>query len=756
MRLFITTLLALTILIAGPDFASAQEGRTMIRVTAAAPYELEKIGLTAEINGQKARCTLKYVIYNPGNSPIEVDFLAPLPTEGTVTGLVLFDGQKEMPGNVYNKDEAFKIYSEIVASLRDPALLEYAGRGLFRARIFPVPPKGRQTLELNFDYLVEKNDDQIGFSFPLAGPLTAGRTPEQDIHLVIKNVAGLSGIYSPEDGAVVKHESGRDAVVTFNRKAPVQNRFRLYFSTAPSELGGVVLSHKPNQNEDGFFLFMADPVLSAQSSAKASKNVIFVLDKSGSMNGPKFEQARKALRFILERLNPEDNFNLIDYNSRVYSWQPELMNMNPENRSLALSYVDNLRSGGSTNIESALTTSLDMMTKSSQSGYVIFMTDGQPTEGEGNEMKLAEIAKKANRNNAARLFSFGVGFDVNARLLDRLSGQAGGSTVFVDPDEDLEASVSSFFSRFTTPALTKPSLNGTLPVNRVLPETLPDLFSGQQMVVVGRYPKGGETTFTLSGQQGEKTATYTYKVNLADGPSSDGQFIAAFWAQRRIGELIDQIDMAGGKPSQELVDELVQLSKEYGILTPYTSFLALEDQAITNRDELVPLAADNLSIMSESVGASANAQRDFKNRAIDFSGYYRNHPSLAEAEQQLSKTASMDKQVNRARAAATPAPSDATGNLSPQRPSAPKVNAPMQLAGQTFFYKKGQWQAADLSDDDLKSPTVIQQFSEEYFTLAGQLGAEEMVWLSQKESVIFKFKGTTYLVEPAGDNSPKG
>ncbi|MDL2260084.1 hypothetical protein LJB99_04350, partial [Deltaproteobacteria bacterium OttesenSCG-928-K17] len=266
---------------------------------------------------------------------------------------------------------------------------------------------------------------------------------------------------------------------------------------------------------------------------------------------------------------------------------------------------------------------------------------------------------------------------------------------------------------------------------RVLPEVLPDIFIGQQMVVVGRYPKGGATKLTLTGRQGDKEVKYEYKVRLADGPSPDGRFIASLWAQRRIGELIDQIDMAGGKPSQELVDELVALSKKYGILTPYTSFLALENQAITRENELAPMVAENLSAMDMTVGEAANRQRSVKAKmkAGSFSSPMAPSLSKPEAVSQMADMASLDKQVARAQNH--------------------KLNLPNQWAGQTFYLKNGQWQAENMTDDDLKNLVTIKQLSDEYFELSEKLDAEKMIWLTQAEPVVFKFNGVNYLIEPA-------
>lgn len=687
-------------------------------------FELEKIGLEVLINGQKASCTLRYVIFNPGPSPIEVDFLAPLPQGGTVTGLNLFDGKNEMAGEVYGQDEAWKIYREIVSKMKDPALLEYAGRDTFRARIFPVPAGGRQSLELKFDFLAPKSDGQVGFSFPLAGPMTSGRTPaEQDVNIIVRNAPGLSGFYSPLEGLEIDHKAGQDAKISFSsRDTAVLDKFQLYYQTESGPLGGLTLSHKPDGDDDGFFLFLAEPALDQKQEPPRAKNVIFALDKSGSMSGPKFRQAREALHFILDRLEDRDSFNLVDYNAKVYTWQAELMDMSRDNRRAAKDYVDNLRSGGSTNIEAALATAFSLLKETDEPSYIIFLTDGQPTVGEKNEMKLAELAAKLNPRQKARLFSFGLGHDVNARLLDRLSGQAGGSSVFVDPDENLEAKLSAFFSRLTSPVLLRPSLKADRALNRVLPENLPDLFSGQQLVAVGRYPKGGNTVFTLAGLQGKDDFKSDHQVKLAEGPSPDGQFIAGLWAQRRIGQLIDEIDLAGGKPSPELVDELVQLSKKYGILTPYTSFLALENQALTRQAELASTTADNLSIMEETAGPSANLQRAVK---ADMK-----HSSAAAPSSPKESALRLDKAVAQ------------SGGAS--------LNLPAQWGGRTFYLKNGRWQAENLTEEDLKKAVNVKQFSEEYFKLGEKLKPEQKIWLSQRETVIFKHDGITYLIEPEG------
>ena len=696
-------------------------------------YQVEELVLEVDVNGQKADCNLRTVIRNTGNNILEMDYLAPLPEGGAVSGLTLLADGKELPGEVYPKDKALAVYQQIVSSMRDPALLEYAGRNTYRARIFPIPPKETRTLDLRFVYLLPKENSEVSLQIPLAGPLTIGKTVKhQEVLVKIQNAPGLKNIYTPIEADVDTRSASGAAVKFKAEKSQALDVFRLFFQAEKSPMGGMILSHKPDSGEDGFFLFLAEPDLSRKDQVQAAKNVIFALDKSGSMSGNKFKQAQGAIKFVLERLNQDDNFNLIDYSSKVSTWQPELMDMSQSNRKAAVQYVDDLRVGGSTNIEAALRTAFKQAGNSGRPTYILFMTDGLPTAGVVDEMALAQISKDANRKGAARLFAFGVGYDVNARLLDRLSGQAGGTSVFVSPDEDIESKVSAFFAKMDSPALTRPRLDVSRKANRMIPAELPDMFVGGQLVVVGRYPKGGDAEFKLQGQVGKDKESYTYKTNLADGPTEGGEFIALLWAQRRIGELIDEIDMAGGQPNKELVDELVGLSKRYGILTPYTSFLALEDQAITSEAELQAATAQNLSALEETVGKDANVQREAKAEYI--AAQKVRSPLAAAPKDSQSGTVDFD--------ASGIEWADGSGGSS-------SLRQPNQWGGQTFYYKNGQWQDSTVTVAQMKSPKVIAQFSDAYFELAKTLRPDQMVWLSQAEPVLLNHRGVTYLIEPA-------
>ncbi|MDR3204032.1 MAG: VIT and VWA domain-containing protein [Deltaproteobacteria bacterium] len=693
-------------------------------------YEVDAVELNVKIEGQKAQVLLRQTIRNTSKSPIELDFLAPLPLDGQVAGLTLVSNGKELVGKLYDKDEAFKVYRQIVETLKDPALIEYAGRSLFRARVFPVAPGQKTTLELSMDYLLPKDNQRVDFNFPLAGPLSKGKVIGlQEVMVSVKG-SGLSGVYSPLEGAQVTSigDGGYRAEYKLNDSPPLGS-FPLFYQLDSGPVGALVLSHRPQADEDGFFLFLADPAADppGQKEEKMGKTVIFVLDRSGSMNGIKFTQAQQALKFVLERLDEKDNFNLVDFSDSASLFKPESLAMNQENRKAAAAYVDNLRAGGGTNVGQALSSGLGLVNKG-QPTYLVFLTDGQPTTGTTNEDKLLGLASSLNTDRGAVIFSFGVGFDVNARLLDRLSSQGAGFSTFVGEDESIESRVSSFFTKLTSPALTKPKLTVSSPVNRLIPSVLPDLFKGSQVTAVGRYPKGGPATFTLSGDYGNNPMTYTYTATLSDQPVPGGDFLARLWAQRRIGELIEQIDsQKGEKDNSELVTELVALSKRYGILTPYTSFLALEDQSIFNEMELNTQTRSNLNKLQDVVGERANRQRQWK---VDAKSTIAAAPAPKPSQSKIAEAREMAAMTDEMVA-------DSSASYVP----------PTILAGRTFFQKKGQLVESEITEEGLKNHKKVKRFSEEYFKLAKELGPEQAVLLSQNQPVVFNFQGASYLVD---------
>ncbi|MCA9092017.1 MAG: VWA domain-containing protein, partial [Planctomycetaceae bacterium] len=510
--------------------------------------------------------------------------------------------------------------------------------------------------------------------------------------------------------------------------------FRLYFNASSDPVGLSLLGYKPVANEDGYFLLLANPEVKPSDTKPLDKTILFVVDRSGSMSGEKIVQAREALKFVLQRLNPGDLFNIIDYSDEVASFRPELLQANAQNISEGVAYADRLRAGGSTNIDGALQTGLKMLAQGSQPQYVLFFTDGLPTSGERNELKIAERARQSNVKNA-RLFNFGVGYDVNSRLLDRLSRDNRGISVYIRPNENLETVVSSFFNRIGEPQLTDLQIVLSLPGSsesialQSYPRNLPDLFAGEQLVWVGRYNKGGDVQVTLNGKSGSNQQTYSLQAKLpTDAADSSTSFIEKLWATRRIGEIIDQLDLNG--KNQELIDEMVQLSMKHGIMTPYTSFLAREDVSLANRASNLERASQESEQLSISGGEAGFAQRAFKSSLQNSQNVPAvSSPSLGRFGASLpglgsvGDTSSEDKKKER--------------------------ETLRQIQAKTFFLKQNRWYDSHLKEGDEKNAKQIRQYSDEWFDLAAKNSGEYAPLLAQSGELVLELGDVTYHILPA-------
>ncbi|HEX4071677.1 MAG TPA: VWA domain-containing protein, partial [Planctomycetaceae bacterium] len=668
---------------------------------------------------------------------------------------------KELPGRLLDKDEARHVYEEIVRRQRDPALLEYMGHGLFQTSVFPIPAHAKRTVEIRYSQLLRKNGGLVDFLLPL-GTLKHTEHAIQSLNVAfrLETADPIKTIYSPTHSVTFERADERHATCKLslsNVQSP--DDLRILCGTHAGAVGMSLVSFRPKDSEDGYFMLLASPELKAAQTAAAPKTVVIVVDRSGSMSGEKIEQAREAVKFLIHQLKPADTFNIIAYDSEVEAFRPELQRVKPETTNAALSFAAGINAGGGTNINAALTTALGMLVDPQRPSYLLFLTDGMPTVGEQNEMKIVAAAQQADKVHA-RIFNVGIGYDVNARLLDRLSRELGGESVYVRPNESIETYVSAVAKSIGSPVLTdvevkfafdSPQSPGAAdPISRTYPRRLTDLFAGEQLVWVGRYKKSGPVKLTLSGRNGEKPETFTLNAVLDEHSVGDANgFVEKVWATRRIGELIDEIDLHG--QNKELVNELVELSKKHGIMTPYTSFLADEHVDITNQVQLQGQAGkslqDNLTL---SGGKQGVAQRAFKGR-------------LQAAKQAAPMATEKDImfEYSPQSVSQSPAPingpvlttTNSTTMLSVQPGAAPAfqpAKPSLQTIGEkTFYWKNDRWSDAQVTAEGEKNPVRIKAFSDDYFKLAAQANGRFAKYLTLDGAILIVLEGKTYLIEPA-------
>lgn len=530
--------------------------------------------VSVTIENQVAKTKIDQVFVNDSEATLEGTYIFPLPEDATVSDFAMYVDGVRLEGKVLDRDQARGIYEDIVRRQRDPALLEYMGRGAFQARIFPIPPHSEKQVEISYGQVLKADKGLVKYVYPLStekfSPQPIGNV---SVNIDLKSPQALKAIYSPTHNVSVSRDSDFHARIGYEDSDVKPDRdFVLYYSLSEDAIGATLLSYKPDAATDGFFLLLVNPKVQVEQQQVVSKDVILVLDTSGSMEGEKIEQARNALKFVLERLKPEDRFNVITFSTGVVSYAPGALRPASE-RGDAIRFVDQIQASGSTNINRALLEAMRVADRERPT-IVIFLTDGIPTVDETDTQRILDNVKSATPGNV-RLFPFGVGDDVNTVLLDTLAEQHRGASAYVRPGEDIEDSVSAFYAKVSTPVLSDLAIDfGGIETHDVYPYPLPDLFAGSQLVVAGRYKDGKPTSITLRGNLNEDVQTYTFQ-DLNFKSAGGDEFIAPLWATRKIGYLLAQIRLHG--ENKEAVDEIVALAIRYGIVTPYTSFLVQEN-----------------------------------------------------------------------------------------------------------------------------------------------------------------------------------
>lgn len=524
-----------------------------------------------------ATVTIDQTWRNTTDRPLEATYLFPVPKAGVVTGFELEVNGKLQKGEMLERDKARRIYEDIVARMRDPGLVEWMERDLFQVRIFPVPARGEQRLRLRYAQPLETLAGTYRLTYPLRTASQAARTLEDfTLTVRIRDAVPVGTVYSPTHKIAVSHR-GHEVTVGFEDERVLLDRdFVLYFGVSTQDIGMSAIFHRES-GEPGFFLLTAAPRAALESAEVQGKNIVFVLDTSGSMTGEKLAQAKAALRYCIDRLGPDDRFDVLRFSSDVERLSPSgLIVASEPNKRRAQGFIDDFEAAGGTAIDEALQVALASIAQD-RSALVLFVTDGRPTVGEVNAGAILEAAGRKN-GGRARIFTMGVGEDLDTHLVDLIADRNGGTSHYVRPGEDVKIAISALYEHIAYPVLSDVTLSvDGVRTFGVLPQRLPDLFRGQQLLVAGRYREGGKARVRLEGRLGRETRRFEIAVDFPES-QKDQDFVASIWAHRQVGQLLDQVRLTGETPA--LREEIVQLAKRYGIVTPYTSWLVVDDREI--------------------------------------------------------------------------------------------------------------------------------------------------------------------------------
>jgi Ca-activated chloride channel family protein len=730
-----------------------------------APLQVESVKVRTSISDQVAVTTIDQEFFNPNSARLEGTFVFPVPKGAHLDKFALEIDGRNVEAELLPAQKARGIYEDIVRKLKDPALLEYAGLEMFKVRIFPIEPNSKKRVKLSYTELLPSDSGLVAYVLPLSTEKFSCKPVKNVVLNVELNTRRpLKSVYSPTHTVEVKRDGANRATVSYEaNEVSAQADFALYFAAEKDEVGLNLLTYR-SPGEDGYFLLLASPGLDPKDRKVLPKDVAFVLDTSGSMAGKKLEQAKKALLFCVENLNENDRFELIRFSTEVEPFFNQLCDASKANRQRAEDFVERLKPLGATAIDDALKKALELQKDRTRSRIerddaanalrrsdaserpfvIIFLTDGRPTIGTTDEDQIVSNVKKAVEGHT-RIFCFGIGTDVNTHLLDKITEETRGVSQYVLPEEDLELKVSSFFSKIKEPILTNPTLKfgNDVRVSELYPAHLPDLFNGGQLVLVGRFSGQGDSGVILEGSVNGGNRTFGFDAKFP-AQCSENNFIPRLWATRRVGYLLDEIRLHG--ENSELRDEVTQLARKYGIVTPYTAYLIVEDEQ--RRD--VPIPMRSLRGLNENPSARQEAADSWRQFTTDRGGdagvaSAMSGLALKTADAAAPATAGAEVRFGRRYGMA---PSASTVASSPQ----PAVNVNQAIessqqtqfaGGKSFFRNGNQWIDSEVQKTQNGRRVRIPFGSPEYFALLTD-HPQTALWLAVGSNVQFVLSSVIY------------
>jgi len=657
------------------------------------------------IEDQMARTQVVQVFSNPNPWQVEGVYLFPLPDGAAVGDFTMSMGGKQITGELLDSRRARDVYFSIVRRREDPGLLEYAGRRAIRARIFPIPPRGQTKITLSYSEVLKPEGGLIEWNYPMRSRAFGHGRVKMAGEIIVKDKAGVANLLSPTHDLDVVQKPDGSWIASFEETGVAPERdLQVLYALGNKEFGLSLTTHR-EPREDGYFLMLLSPRTSAKRVKIIPKDVVYVIDTSGSMGdrgGRKMKQAKRALNYALGRLRPDDRFNIVSFATEARRFRPQLVAATEENVEAAVKHVLGLIPTGGTAIHDALGKALDLPRSEGRVPLVIFLTDGQPTIGPTEPKTILAAAAKANVAKA-RVFVFGVGYDVNTRLLTGLADAHGGADSYVTEKEDIEHKVSALVDKVSSPVLTdvKVTIDG-VETHDIYPRRIGDLFRGQQVVMVGRYKGDGAHAIRLSGQLGDETVNYVYEANFDTGPKREA--LPKLWAVRRVGFLMGEIARNGA--NKELEDEIRRLGTRYGIVTPYTSFLVVDERELT-RDRLARFRRPRGGGAPQTPGAP-EVRRALESALRDLDD---EEEASAEAKSAFDSGAAAGRgSVGGSRQAASLKKAKGTGKITGR--------GVKRVAGKTFRWRKGVWQDIEYDEKTFDGKVVsVRYLSDEYVKL---------------------------------------
>ncbi|MEM7234996.1 MAG: VIT and VWA domain-containing protein, partial [Planctomycetota bacterium] len=687
------------------------------RTYGAGGVQITGVDVAVSITEQIATTTMNISLKNSGRRPGEARVLVPVPKSAVIRGFA-FDGKSsERSAELLDHGEARRVYNQIVAKEKDPALLEFVGLSAVRSSVFPVPAGGAQKVQLIYEQVLKADGDRIDYVLPRTENV-AYVTP-WTISMKVKSTQPISTVYSPSHAIDSTRVSPKQLTVkTMASASREPGSFRFSYLLERADVTASLFAYPDPKGDGGYFLLLAGmPSKTPEDAPKVKRDVTVVIDCSGSMRGEKIEQAKEAARQVIAGLEDGESFRIITYSDGVEHFTTESVVKTKESAAKADAYLSSLRSLSGTNLHDALMASLQAAPVETSFPIVLFLTDGRPTVGVRSERAIRDAAL-ANNPHEKRVFTFGVGVDVNTPLLDKVATATRALPTYVLPGESVEVKVASVYRRLSGPLLAAPTLEAIQPAGEVAPprvfdlqpNKLQDLFEGDQLVALGRYRGKEDLQFRLKGQFRGTERTFQFPFSL-DRATTRHAFVPRLWASRKIGFLVDSIRDLGAEHNEralssfnnlssntvgtnttsltkedprlkELVDEVVRLSTEFGVLTEYTAFLAKEGTKLGDAANVLATATSNFWSRAVTCRSGAGAVNQSGNSVVLNNAVVGNRRNVY-LDHNLQNVA---------------------------------VTTVQQVCDQAFYHRNGCWIESSALKDEAKKPDRVVKFGTPEFS----------------------------------------
>ena len=547
-------------------------------------------GVSAHIqmsNDTTATTTLIIQLENMSSAEQSAELLIPVPAEVTLLDMQYGLGNLPIAARVQTRTEATATLEQMVVDVNDPALMEFIDTSLISSDVFAIAAGATTTVSLSYEQALHLHGNRVDYLL-LRSEWILYAVP-WDITVTIHASQSLSTVYSPSHKIDLQRDGHDGAVVTtVTESSTMAGPFQLYYLLEPvAGFTASVLNYPSSEFDGGYFLFLAGlPTDIVHDGSDIKRELTLVLDRSGSMGGIKIEQVKQAARQVIDGLAEGEAFNLITYNAKIDTFNDEPLLKNESTRQAAFNYLNSIDATGLTNLYGALETALLQEPTEGFLPLILFLTDGLPTTGERREVQIRDLVLSSNPHNR-RVFTLGVGYDLNAPLLDGLAEYSLARSIFVSPEDDVEVAITDVFASFSQPLFTDLSIRsvsaegipGTRRTYNVLPFHIPDLFQGDQLVLIGQYVGQEPFLFEIHGNYRNQMGAFWCPIEPPDASRKRG-FIPRLWCSRTVAQIVNEIRQLGADPELTLYNErlwdlsaaMVDLSLTYGILTEYTAF----------------------------------------------------------------------------------------------------------------------------------------------------------------------------------------